>query len=205
MPRHSPYAIPHQRDTELCQPVNADISLILAGPGGLAARPRFCTRVGLNTDICARSGLNTNATSAHLHAREFVRPPVLLREIGVGGDVVAEGLSRWVENDGAPQMVRNIPEMADRRTQPPHFDIRVRPVPALQRVQEILLVRSPCIFGGAPRQRYRGIAREGFPGRVEEQGPAERGYRSGAAEYDDLPSREYCAPSGAHHRFRPIN
>src|ERR1017187_1319467 len=59
--------------------------------------------------------------------------------------------------------------------------------------------------GGAHRQRYRGIAREGFPGRVEEQGPAERGYRSGAAEYDDLPSREYCAPSGAHHRFRPIN
>src|ERR1022692_1417288 len=119
MPRHSPYAIPHQRDTELCQPVNADISLILAGPGGLAARSRFCTRVVLNTDICARSGLNTNATSAHLHAREFVRPPVLLREIGVGGDVVAEGLSRWVENDGAPQMMRNIPEMADRRTQRP--------------------------------------------------------------------------------------
>src|ERR1017187_2707593 len=96
----------------------------------------------------ASNGLNANASSARLHAREFVGPPVLLREICIRGLVVAEGLSRWVENDGAPQMVRNISEMADRRTQPPHFDIRVRPVPAPYRVQEIFLVRATCIFDG---------------------------------------------------------
>src|ERR1017187_978668 len=97
----------------------------------------------------ASNGLNANASSARLHAREFVGPPVLLREICIRGLVVAEGLSRWVENDGAPQMVRNIPEMADRRTQPPHFDIRVRLLPALQRIQEMLLVRAPGIFDAA--------------------------------------------------------
>src|ERR1022692_4421767 len=164
MPRHSPYAIPHQRDTELCQPVNADISLILAGPGGLAARSRFCTRVVLNTDICARSGLNTNATSAHLHAREFVRPPVLLREIGVGGDVVAEGLSRWVENDGAPQMVRNIPEMADRRTQPPHFDMRVQPVPecAIFPRWQIVVLSRPTSISAFGRSLLFNASRKSF-------------------------------------------